>query len=39
MVLNGSQFGLLSNHSLVMANYIARANAAIMDLRKLLQDG
>jgi hypothetical protein len=39
MVLNGSQFGLLSNHSLVMANYIARANAAIMDLRKLLQEG
>jgi hypothetical protein len=39
MVLNGSQFGLFSNHSLVMANYIARANAAIMDLRKLLQDG
>jgi hypothetical protein len=39
MVLNGSQFGLFSNHSLVMANYIARANAAIMDLRKLLQEG
>jgi len=39
MVLNGSQFGLFSNHSLVMANYIARANAAIIDLRKLLQEG
>jgi hypothetical protein len=39
MVLNGSQFGLFANHSLVMANYIARANAAIIDLRKLLQEG
>lgn len=39
MVLNGSKFGMFSNHSLVMANYIARANAAIIDLRKLLQDG
>ncbi len=39
MVLNGSQFGLFANHSLVMANYIARANAAIIDLRNLLQEG
>jgi hypothetical protein len=39
IVLNGSQFGLFANHSLVMANYIARANAAIIDLRKLLQEG
>jgi hypothetical protein len=39
MVLNGSQFGLFANHSLIMANYIARANAAIIDLRSLLQDG
>ncbi len=39
MVLNGSQFGFFANHSLVMANYIARANAAIIDLRSLLQDG
>jgi hypothetical protein len=39
MVLNGSQFGLFANHSLVMANYIARANAAIIDLRRLLQEG
>jgi hypothetical protein len=39
MVLNGNQFGLFANHSLVMANYIARANAAIIDLRKLLQEG
>jgi hypothetical protein len=39
IVLNGSQFGLFANHSLVMANYIARANAAIIDLRNLLQNG
>ena len=39
MVLNGSKFGVFANHSLVMANYIARANAAIIDLRNLLRDG
>jgi len=39
MVLNGDKFGVFSNHSLVMANYISRANAAIMDLRFLLQAG
>ena len=39
MVLNGSQFGLFANHSLMLANYIARANAAIIDLRNLLQQG
>lgn len=39
MVLNGAQFGLFANHSLIMANYIARANAAIIDLRSLLQEG
>jgi hypothetical protein len=39
MVLNGSQFGLFANHSLIMANYVARANAAIIDLRSLLQEG
>ena len=39
MVSNGSQFGMFANHSLIMANYIARANAAIIDLRKLLQEG
>ena len=39
MVLNGSKFGLFANHSLVMANYISRANAAIMDLRHLLEQG
>ncbi len=39
MILNGSGFGLLANHSLVMASYISRANAAIIDLRELLKQG
>jgi hypothetical protein len=39
MVLNGSGFGFLANHSLVMASYISRANAAIIDLRELLSQG
>ncbi|MFV8819751.1 DUF2333 family protein [Haliea sp. E17] len=39
VVLNGTGFGLLANHSLVMASYISRANAAIIDLRDLLQQG
>jgi hypothetical protein len=39
IVLNGSGFGLVANHSLVMASYISRANAAIIDLRRLLSEG
>lgn len=39
VILNGSGFGLTANHSLVMASYIARANAAIIDLRALLAQG
>ena len=39
MIMNGSGFGLVANHSLVMASYIARANAAIIDLRELLTQG
>ena len=39
VILNGSGFGMLANHSLVMANYISRANAAIIDLRRLLEQG
>lgn len=39
MILNGSGFGMLANHSLVMASYISRANAAIIDLRELLSKG
>jgi len=39
MILNGTEFGFLANHSLVMASYISRANAAIIDLRELLSQG
>ncbi len=39
LILNGTEFGLLANHSLVMASYISRANAAIIDLRGLLAQG
>lgn len=39
MILNGSGFGLMANHSLVMANYISRANAALIDLSELLAQG
>lgn len=39
MILNGSGFGILANHSLVMASYVSRANAAIIDLRRLLEQG
>ncbi len=39
MVLTGDGFALFANHSLVMASYIARANAATIDLIKLLQQG
>lgn len=39
VILNGSGFGLFANYSLTMANYIARANAAVIDLRDLLQRG
>ncbi|MCK0537333.1 DUF2333 family protein [Alcanivorax quisquiliarum] len=39
LILNGSGFGVLANHSLVMANYISRANAQLIDLRLLLAQG
>ena len=39
LILNGSGFGVLANHSLVMGSHISRANAAIIDLRRLLEDG
>ncbi|MDP7592432.1 MAG: DUF2333 family protein [Litorilituus sp.] len=39
IVLNGDGFGMLANHSLVMANYISRANAALIDLNELLKKG
>lgn len=39
IILNGGGFGFFANHSLVMANYVSRANAAIIDLRELLNQG
>lgn len=39
MILNGTPFGFFANHSLVLANYISRANAALIDLRELLRRG
>jgi hypothetical protein len=39
VVLNGGGFGLFANHSLVMANYLARANAAVINLRELMGEG
>lgn len=39
MILNGSPFGFFANHSLVMANYVSRANAAVIDLKALLDRG
>jgi hypothetical protein len=39
LILNGTGFGPMANHSLVMASYISRANAAIIDLRNLLEQG
>jgi len=39
LVMNGGGYGLFANHSLVMANYLARANAAIINLRELLDQG
>ena len=39
LILNGSPFGFFPNHSLVMANYVSRANAAIIDLKALLDRG
>ncbi|MBL6814852.1 MAG: DUF2333 family protein [Pseudomonadales bacterium] len=39
MVLNGDGFGMVANHSLIMASHISRANAAIIDLRTLLAQG
>jgi hypothetical protein len=36
VILNGSGFGLWANHSLVMASYIAQANASVVELRAVL---
>ena len=39
MVLNGTPYGFFANHSLVLANYVSRANAAIIELQALLRRG
>ena len=39
LILNGTGFGPMANHSLIMASYISRANAAIIDLHNLLEQG
>ncbi len=39
VVLNGSGYGLFANYSLSMATYIARANAAALDLRDIMNRG
>jgi len=39
IILNGDGFGIVANHSLVMANYISRANAALIELTELLSQG
>lgn len=38
MILNGSGFGFVANHSLVMASYMARAEAAVANVRRLLTE-
>jgi hypothetical protein len=39
MILNGQGFGLFPNHSLVLASYLPRAHSAVIDLRRLLEQG
>jgi len=39
MILNGGGYSLFANYSLTMANYIARANAAALDLRDIMNRG
>jgi len=38
-IMNGTGFGPLANHSLIMASYLSRANAGVIDLRRLLREG
>lgn len=38
LILNGSGFGFTANHSLVMANYLNRAQSDLRDVRQLLKD-
>lgn len=37
MVLNGKGFGVLANHSLMLANYLHRARMDLAEVRRLLQ--
>ena len=39
MILNGGGYGFFPNHSLVLASYLSRAHAAVIDLRELLSQG
>jgi hypothetical protein len=39
MILNGGGYGFFANHSLVLASYLSRAHAAVIDLRELLAQG
>lgn len=39
IILNGSGFGLFANHSLVLASYLSRAHSAVIDMRRLLEEG
>ena len=39
VILNGSGYGMIANHSLVLSSYLSRAHGAIIDLRELLEKG
>ena len=39
IIMNGSEYGLFPNHSLVLASYLSRAHSAVADLRELLERG
>lgn len=39
IILNGGGYGFVANHSLTLASFISRANAAVIDLRELLEQG
>lgn len=39
IILNGNGFGVVTNHSLVMASYLSRANAIMIELSDLLERG
>ncbi|MPV85122.1 DUF2333 family protein [Ostreibacterium oceani] len=39
IILNGEGFGMMANHSLIMASYLSRANAIMIDLSVLLERG